>query len=143
MPAITTTLPHAPRRERLLGLVCVSLLAFALPARADCPEPPQPVRNLDIARYYSDAKNSVVDPEKLEAAREATAPLTEFVGTVAKQSDAAVLKSHLPGRLSAARCTLAWLSAWAKGAAYLGSMSDYEAEYQRKWDIAGLAIAYL
>ncbi|MEZ5730660.1 MAG: alginate lyase family protein [Burkholderiaceae bacterium] len=121
-----------------IGLAC-----GAASAHAECPAPPPAVRDLDIPRYYTDARNSVVDTRKLDAAREVTAPLTAYVGFVAKQADAAVLKSKLPGRLTGARCALTWLTEWARAAAYLGRMADRQAEYQRKWDLAGLALAYL
>ena len=143
LPASRTRRNRASTASRALVLALGATLWGAIPSLADCPPPPAPVRNLEIPRYYADTSNSVVDPEKLDAAREATSPLTEFVGTVAKQADAAILKDKLPGRLTGARCTLAWLSHWAKGAAYLGRMSDRQSEYQRKWDLAGLALAYL
>lgn len=144
------TITHATPRQRplrsnrlALFIALLTMTAFVPPAHAECPDPPPPVRNIEIPRYYSDASNSVVDPTKLAASRAATAPLTAYVGFVTKQSDAAVLKSQLPGRLQGARCTLAWLSHWARGAAYLGRMADRQSDYQRKWDLAGLATAYL
>ncbi|HPG89893.1 MAG TPA: alginate lyase family protein, partial [Hyphomicrobium sp.] len=40
-------------------------------------------------------------------------------------------------------CALNWIRGWAAGGAYLGKFDGKQAEAQRKWDLAGIALAYL
>ena len=99
--------------------------------------------DLDIARFYGDAKGSVVDP-KLQAKHDAaTAPLTAFLRAVTSNADKAWTRPTEKSRGEAARCALDWIAAWARGNAWLGRMAQHQAEYQRKWDLAGLSLAYL
>ena len=42
-----------------------------------------------------------------------------------------------------AKCALSWIKGWADGGAYLGVMDSKQAEAQRKWDLAGTALAYV
>lgn len=119
----------------------VALIAFSAPARSACPSPPPPVLDLDLTRFYADKAGSVVDPEKMAAHKAETAPLTEFVGFIAKQSDRAWTQRSAPTVPVA--CAVSWLKAWAAADAYLGQMSSPQSQSQRKWDLAGTALAYL
>ena len=119
----------------------LALVMLAAPADAACPPPPPPVRDLDLTRFYADKAGSVVDPSKLAAHKAETAPLTEFVGFIGKQADTTWQQRSGPQGTIA--CELAWLRAWAKGGAYLGKMDSAQSESQRKWDLAGTALAYL
>jgi poly(beta-D-mannuronate) lyase len=38
---------------------------------------------------------------------------------------------------------VAWIRHWAEAGAWLGTMGTKQAEYQRKWDLAGVSLAYL
>jgi len=115
-------------------------VAGALPvAAAPCGQPPQPVRNLDLPRFYGDAEGSRVDPELAGQHKAAVAPLTEFLRHVVAEADKAAGSGHA----ATARCALHWIAAWAKGEAWLGQMGTRQAEYQRKWDLAGIALAYV
>lgn len=119
----------------------LALLAASHAARAECPAPPPPVKDLNLTRFYADKVGSVVDPEKMDAHKAETAPLTEFTGFIAKQADKSWQQRSSPQGTIA--CELSWLTAWAKGGAYLGIMSSPQSESQRKWDLAGTALAYL
>jgi poly(beta-D-mannuronate) lyase len=124
-----------------------ALIAFAsasvATARADCPPPPAAVRDIDIPRYYGDAKGTLVDPAQQTRHDAAQKPLTDFLNHVTSDADKAWTRPSDKSRAEAARCALDWLAVWAKGEAWLGRMANKQAEYQRKWDLAGAALAYL
>ena len=108
-------------------------------AQSACPAPPPPVRDLAVPRFYGDKAGTVVDPELDKAHKAAVAPLTAFLREVTSATDKALRKKDA----AAAHCPLAWIEAWARGEAWLGTMGTRQAEYQRKWDLAGVTIAYL
>ncbi len=104
---------------------------------------PAPVTSLDIPRFYSDDAGTIVDPVyKLEHER-AVAPLTQFLRQVVSDADHATTRGSPKSQAEAAQCALTWLQTWAAGGAWLGVMSTKQAEYQRKWDLAGVALAYV
>jgi poly(beta-D-mannuronate) lyase len=116
-------------------------------ARADpaiaCPPPPPPVRDIDLPRFYADTEGSVVDPALAARHKAAVEPLTAFLRHVVSDADRSLRRAKPEARQEAARCALAWLEAWARGDAWLGRMASRQAEYQRKWDLAGVALAYI
>ncbi len=123
-------------------LATVALLAATLPGRAEqCLDVPPPVHDLKLERFYEDGAGSIVEPTRMEEHKAMTAPLTEFVGTVTKLADKANQQRSAPDET--ARCALGWISAWAKGGAYLGAFPTKQSEAQRKWDLAGIALAYV
>lgn len=130
------------RIQSAAALFCTALLLAprAMSAERDCPEIPPPVADVTIERFYEDSAGSVVEPTRLEAHKAQMAPFVEFVGTVTKLADRAHQQRSSP--LDTAQCALSWMATWAKGGAYLGKMSGKQAEYQRKWDLAGTALAY-
>jgi poly(beta-D-mannuronate) lyase len=97
------------------------------------------VKDLDLPRFYGDDDGSKIDPELARRHKAAVAPLTAFLRQVVADTDKAARR----GDAKAARCALDWIAAWAKGEAWLGHMGTKQAEYQRKWDLAGVALAYL
>lgn len=125
------------RSALLLPLLALLVLAPARPEA--CPEPPPPVRDLDIPRFYGDAQGSRIDPVAAAKHKAAVAPLTAFLRQVVAETDKAVRKHDA----TAAACPLSWIAAWAKGEAWLGKMGTKQAEYERKWDLGGVALAYL
>lgn len=138
-------------RETLRSLSLAILLAASAavtldtrPASASaCAPAPAPIRDISLPRFYGDAVGSTVDPERDAAHKAAVAGLTAFVREITQTADKA-LRSATPDRQQdLARCVLDWLSSWARAGAYLGTMATRQAEYQRKWDLAGLALAYL
>lgn len=124
-------------------LFAIALAVCATPAlaHADCPAVPPPVRDLELERYYEDSAGSIVDPARMEEHKAETAPLKAFVGFITKYADRANSQRSSP--LETAKCGLAWIKGWADGGAYLGSMASKQGEAQRKWDLAGTALAYL
>ncbi|MCB1512838.1 MAG: alginate lyase family protein [Hyphomicrobiaceae bacterium] len=144
----SSALPTQPKRlnawrwpaATVLALCCIGIDAARA---ADCPSPPPAARDLDLAGYYRDARGSVIDPARKRAYETARKDLTRFVGDVAKRADRSQTKSKPDARASEAQCALSWLEAWARGGAYLGRMTGKQADYQRKWDLAGLALAYI
>jgi poly(beta-D-mannuronate) lyase len=119
--------------------VGMSLSALA----ATCDPVPTPVRDVVVPRFYADDAGSVVDPKLLAAHAKAVAPLNDFVRYVTQNADKALRRSNAKSQTELAICTLAWITGWARGDAWLGKMGTKQAEYQRKWDLAGVAIAYL
>ena len=124
-----------------LTIVALALLASTATALAECPAAPPPVRDLSLVRFYEDSAGSIVEPARMEEHKAQTAPMLEFLGFVTKQADTAYRQRSNPD--GTAKCGLAWLRAWADGGAYLGKMDGKQAEAQRKWDLAGAALAYL
>lgn len=110
-------------------------------AFAGCPAAPPPVAGLSLVRFYGDSAGSVVDPALMDQHKSETEPLVAFLGFVTKEADMAYLQRSRPS--ATASCGLAWLRAWANGGAYLGKMDGKQAEAQRRWDLAGAALAYL
>ena len=122
-------------------IMATTMASSTVFAHADCPAVPQPVRGLKLERFYQDSAGSIVDPAKMEEHKAATAPLTAFVGFITKQADRANSQRGSP--LETARCALSWIRGWADGGAYLFAMDSEQAEAQRKWDLAGTALAYV
>ena len=112
-------------------------------AESGCPAPPSVVTTLDVPRFYGDAEGSVVDPRLDAAHKNAVEPLTAFLRHVASDADHAHTRPSPKSQAEAAQCALGWLQTWAAGNAWLGKMTTKQAEYQRKWDLAGAALAYL
>jgi poly(beta-D-mannuronate) lyase len=131
------------RNCRTIGaLVFVLALALARGAGA-CTSPPPPVRDLDIPRFYGDAAGTVVDPKRAAQHEAAVAPLNAFLRHVTQEADKALKETKERERRERAACAVRWLAAWAQGDAWLGRMASQQAEYQRKWDAGGVALAYL
>ncbi len=108
-----------------------------------CPRVPPPVVNLAVPRYYADAEGTIVDPKLYAQHEAAVEPLTEFLREVVSNADHAWTRTSPKGRAEASECALLWLGTWARAGAWLGTMSTKQAEYQRKWDLAGVALTYL
>lgn len=135
------------RRGTAMAAACyaaLAMLSLASTARAfDCPAVPAPVVDLDIPRFYGDARGSVIEPRQKALHDAAVQPLTDFLRAVTEEADKSMRRSKPAARLEAASCALGWLTAWARSNAWLGRMAQDQAEYQRKWDLAGAALAYI
>lgn len=112
-------------------------------AREACPAPPPVIRDLELTRFYADARGSEVDPALAEKHKAETAPLTAFLRHVTSQADKAVKRTKPADKLEAAQCALGWLEAWAKGGGLTGKMGTAQAQSERKWDFTGAALAFL
>ncbi len=100
---------------------------------------PAPVRDIEANRYYVDAAGTIVDPALKARKDVAVKPLKDFLRVVSGAADRYVAS----GDREAARCALDALRFWAQGDAMLGKMSSRQAEYERNWMLAGVAMAYL
>ena len=130
------------RAATVLSLTIAALLTSAWPVLS-CTAPPPPVRDIALPRFYGDKDGSVVDAKKAAAHKAAVAPLTAFLRQVTQDADKSWRRSKLDAQFEVGACALTWMEAWAKGEAWLGKMETKQAEYQRKWDLAGMALAYI
>lgn len=142
MPLVPRISPHAPRRlQRPLPAAVLSALLSA-PALA-CPPVPPPVRDLTLDRFYADEAGSLADPELLAQHKQATAPVRGFLSGVAKEADGALRPSVPQTQRRRADCALSALAQWATSNALLGVIATKQAEAERRWTLAGAALAYL
>lgn len=116
-------------------------LSGSLATASDCAPVPPPVTDIALERFYEDSAGSIVDPSRLDEHKAKTEPLTKFVGLVTWFADRGHMQRSSPSHTFA--CALNWIRGWAEGGAYLGKMDGKQAEAQRKWDLAGIAIAYV
>ncbi len=123
----------------LSRFIFISWLAIPFAAIAACPAAPDAVRDIDAYSYYTDSAHSIIDPQLKKKNEAAVKPLEDFLRAVSKQSDRYLIEHDN----AAARCAGDWLVAWARDGAMLGKMHSAQAEYHRKWELAGLALAYL
>ncbi len=130
---------HGLSRVGLTGLMAVA----AVTAAHACERPPAAVKNLDLSRYYSDRDGTIIDPESLDRHRDAVGPLTAFLRHVTADADKSLRRTAPKAQAEAAACAVEWLAAWASEDAWLGDVTSKQAEYQRKWDLAGVALTYL
>ena len=110
-------------------------------ARFDCAAPPMPIRDLDVERFYTDANSSIVDPAAYARLQATMRPLRDFNTRTTRMADAYL--SSQPANPSPARCLVGWFAHWAGNNALLGRMNGAQAEFERKWILASLALAYL
>ncbi|MFT3735832.1 MAG: alginate lyase family protein [Rhodocyclaceae bacterium] len=123
-------------------LLCAALV-FPLLARAACPDAPAAIRDIEANSFYTDTHHSVIDKTLEKQYHDNIAPLEDFLRKVAGMADQRLEKQDL----DAGRCAVAWLDAWALGSAMQGRMingrGDTQAQFERKWMLAGLSVAYL
>lgn len=103
-----------------------------------CPQAPTPIIDVMSQTYYSDPHHSIIDPELLEQSRESAKPLRTFNNQIAHLSD----RLWKFDDLNAENCLYTWLSIWADAGALLGD-ANYQGEFERKWNLSGIALAYL
>ncbi len=126
----------------IAALLAILLTAYPGAAFAeDCATVPPPVVDLSLERFYEDSAGSIVEPTRMEEHKAKTAPLFEYLSHVTKLADRA--HRQRSSNKDTIACALTWLSSWANGGAYLGAFAGKQAEAQRKWDLAGIALAYL
>ena len=130
------------RHKLIIAAATALMITFATAALAEtCPVPPPAVVDLDLTRFYADGAGSIVEPTRMEQHKLETAPLIEFLGFVTNHADRAWRQRSNPS--GTITCALTWLKSWAQGGAYLGKMASAQSESQRKWDLAGTALAYI
>lgn len=123
-----------------------SFLTSILPAVMGCncaesaPSRPSypPVRSLNTQPFYTDAENSIVSSDKLDAERTATKPLTTFVNGMQLAAERWLLANDA----EAAAWALSQFSNWADAGALLGLFSE-QGKAARRFNLTGLALAFL
>ncbi len=118
------------------SLACLALLAG--PAAA-CEAPLPAQADIAAERFYTDAAQSVPDPEAQARNKASLKDIDAFIVTVVGLSNKALAASDR----AAGACAATWLAAWAKDGALLGRMSSNQAEYERKWRLSAFAFAYI
>ena len=109
--------------SRLVLATVAGLFVAPQTIRAEsCPAPPPAVVDLDIPRFYADARGSIVDPKQIALHDGAVAPLTAFLRHVTSDADKAWMRASDKSRAEIARCALGWMTAWAHGNAWLGQI---------------------
>jgi poly(beta-D-mannuronate) lyase len=125
----------------MFGCVLLAPTMAAAQGQSSCAPAPPAVRDLNIPRFYANAEGSSVDPKLAALHAAAVEPLVAFVRDIVDAADAGARGKDKD--VARAQCALVWLQAWAAGDAWLGDMVTQQAEYQRKWDLAGIALAYV
>jgi poly(beta-D-mannuronate) lyase len=104
-----------------------------------CLPAPAPVQHINANRYYTDTASSIIDPALRQQNELAVKPVDDYLRNFSRMTDL-YAQSGAP---AVAACALDWLHVWAQGEAMLGTMSSSQAEYHRKWTLAGVALNYL
>lgn len=145
-PAMTSVVEASISKHGWLAVLATACLvlsgcgaARAGGAAEACPDAPAAIRDLSLERYYGDETGSVVDPAKAAEHAARVAPLADYLREVVARADRSVLRSDT----AAGACAVAWLGAWARADALLGIVSGPQAEAERRWNLAGYALAYL
>jgi len=123
-----------------LTFALVAGLDMARPAQGQetCPPAPQAVVNITSNRFYSDPAHSIPDPALVEKRRVAIKPLEDFRAEVTRFAS-----RGQAGSRAWSHCAGHWLVAWAEAGALLGRMSETQAQYERRWAVTSIAMAYL
>ena len=95
--------------------------------------------DLTTDRFYSDAKSSIIDPEKWKAYVATSRPYKELGQRIVDAADA----YRTTGSREAVQCALQLMEAAAKDGVFTGKMSSNQAYYVQGWVIGAIAIAYL
>ncbi len=130
-------------RRLATWVACAGFSLGMAPAAFACPFPPPPVQNLELTRFYTDSAGSKTDPALLEQHKDQTAPVRNYLKTVTGEADASFIQETESLGIYRARCALEWLEVWARGDAILGRVIDKQSSAERRWTLAGAALAYL
>jgi poly(beta-D-mannuronate) lyase len=104
-----------------------------------CPSVVHLPRDLTTDRFYSDAKSSVIDPEKWKAYVASSGPVKQLGKEIVDAADA----YRTTGSRQAARCAIVRMDIAARDGVFIGKMSSNQAYYVQGWIIGAIAIAYL
>ncbi len=108
-----------------------------------CPLPPPVIRTLELQRFYTDTVGSKIDPVLAARHAQATRPVRSWLDQVVRHADGAVRQDTPSLNRYYAHCALEWLESWAQRDALLETMQTKQAEAERRWTLAGAALAYL
>lgn len=135
--------PTPLHSRAVIASLCMIFFGFGATTAVACPFPLPPVRDLALERFYADDAGSVVDPALMAEHRAETAPVRDFLKTVVAQADDSLREESSSMAAYHAKCALEHLDVWAKGGALLGAITTKQAEAERRWTLAGAALAYL
>lgn len=120
-------------------MLAAALMCVTGRALAACSAPPPVIVDIPGVAYYTDARRSARDQTLFQLNREALEPLDRYLSRIARMSDAFVQGDGETGR-----CTLAWLTTWAKEGALLGEpTAGAQARSQRRWSGAAMTLSAL
>ncbi len=108
-----------------------------------CDLPPPALQGLDVPRFYADRTGTVEDPVLKALQVRGTAPVRAWLSHVTREADSSLRRASPSLGAYKARCAVEWLEAWAARDALLGTMATKQAEAERRWTLAGAALAYL
>lgn len=129
---------------RAAAACCAGLLLGATAEQAfACPFAPPAVHDLELARFYTDGAGSTTSPALLDQHKRDTAPVRTFLKTMTGEADASFIQPTGSLGLYRAKCAVEWLEVWARGEALLGRVVEKQAAAERRWTLAGAALAYL
>ena len=117
-------------------LACLVIVNASL-AFATCEEPPPPVRDIIVDRFYVDTATSSAD-KAIARDKSALVTLDHTLTAILAMAD-----KGLAGDRERAQCAGHWLAVWAKGGAMLGHMSSQQAAIESKRRTAGVAVGYI
>lgn len=117
----------------------VVLAVWSTGAAADCNIPPPPGAPLSVDGFYADRRGRDVDPVRKAERDRAVEAYERLVREVQASADGFVER----GDVSAGRCALRQLDAWAAAGPLTGRLATRQANYERNWYLAGFALAYL
>lgn len=124
-----------------VATACAGLLGTAGEAGA-CPAAPPAIRDLEMSRPYTDDVGSAADTATTARHVAEAEPLKAWLSFVTRSADAA-MSAGGDAAAEAGRCAVGWIAEWARAGALLGDMTSKQAEYERKWDMTGAALAWL
>jgi poly(beta-D-mannuronate) lyase len=95
--------------------------------------------DLTTDRFYSDAKSSIIDPEKWKAYVASSGPYKELGQRIVDAADA----YRATGSRDAADCAIQHMEGAARDKVFTGKMSSNQAYYVQGWVIGAIAIAFV
>lgn len=106
-----------------------------------CAAVPEPIRTVTGVDFFTDASQSIVDPDAQTRHRAAVKPVEDYVRGV--QAIALSYLKFSPADPSIADCALDWMIAWAKDEGLTGDPVTLAGDRQQENMIVGLAHAAL
>jgi len=137
--AVLLMLPLAARAAEPLRSPWDSRKVALTDASYPCPAIVHLSPDLTTDRFYSDAKSSIIDPEKWKAYVATSGPYKALGQQVVDAADA----YQTTGSREAVQCALQHMEAAAKDGVFTGKMSSNQAYYVQGWVIGAIAIGYL
>lgn len=103
--------------------------------------PPVPV-DIAVPLIYKAGSNSVIDPQRLKAYKQATADFNSFNIKLSTLSN-----NYLrTGNVHDGKCAVDFIDQWARNNALLGAMKDVnnkdQSHFHQKWELAATSTAY-